>query len=131
MAPVLIDTTLLIDRERRGDRLEELIGDQDRAISVITVSELLHGVHRAKGATRIRRQSFVENLLSAFEPIPITEPVARVHAATWAQLASRGHTVGAHDLWIAATALAHGLDLATDDDAGFARVPGLTVLTLS
>ena len=63
MAPVLIDTTLLIDRERGGERLEQLVGDRDRAISVITVSELLHGVHRAKGAIQVKRESFVEHLL--------------------------------------------------------------------
>ena len=129
MAAVLIDTTLLINRERGGDRLERLVGDRDRAISVITVSELLHGVHRAKGAIRLKRQSFVEHLLAAFEPIPITEAVARVHASIWADLAARGEAVGAHDLWIAATAIAHGLDLATDDTAAFHRVPGLTVLS--
>ena len=129
MASALIDTTLLIDRERGGERLEQLVGDRDRAISVISVSELLHGVHRARGVTQLKRQSFVEHLLAAFEPIPITEPVARVHAAVWARLAAKGEAVGAHDLWIAATALAHGLDVATDDAAAFHRVPALTVLT--
>lgn len=131
MAAVLIDTTLLIDRERGGDRLEHVVGDRDRTISVITVSELLHGAHRAKGATRLKRQSFVEHLLSAFEPIPITEAVARVHASIWADLATKGEAVGAHDLWIAATAVAHGLELATDDIAAFQRVPGLSVLPIA
>jgi predicted nucleic acid-binding protein len=131
LAAVLIDTTLLIDRERGGQRLEQLAGDRDRAISVITVSELLHGVYRARGATRLRRQSFVEHLLAAIEPIPITEAVARVHAAIWSWLAARGQLIGAHDLWIAATALAHGLDIATDDAEAFARVPGLTVLSVA
>lgn len=42
--------------------------------------------------------------------------------------AAKGVVLGAHDLWIAATALTHGLDLATDDGAAFGRVPGLTVL---
>ncbi len=129
MARVLIDTTLLIDRERGGERLEQLVGDSDRAISVITVSELLHGVHRARGATRLKRESFVEHLLAAFEPVPITEAVARVHASVWATLSAKGEAVGAHDLWIASTALAHGFDLATDDARSFMRVPGLSVLS--
>lgn len=129
MAPVLIDTTLLIDRERGGERLEQLVGDREVAISVISVSELLHGVHRARGATRVKRQTFVEGLLAVFDPIPITEPVARVHAAVWAALAAKGDVIGAHDLWIAATALTHGLDVATDDAESFGRVPGLAVLS--
>jgi predicted nucleic acid-binding protein len=50
---VLIDTSVLVDAERRGRSLDQAIGDQDRAISVITASELLHGVHGAKeGAIR-------------------------------------------------------------------------------
>ena len=56
---LLIDTDLLVDLER-GDtasQTQQLLGDEDRAISVITVSELLHGVHRAQGATRARRRA--------------------------------------------------------------------------
>jgi len=77
----------------------------------------------------VKRESFVEHLLVAFEPIPITEPVARVHSRVWASLAAKGEVIGAHDLWIAATAMAHGLDLATDDGQSFSRIPGLTVLS--
>jgi len=95
---------------------------------VITVSELLHGVHRARGARRTRRRAFVEHLLSQLEPVPITEPVARVHAEIWAALAARGDVIGSHDLWIAATAIAHGFGLATGNTRDFGRVAGLRVL---
>lgn len=127
---VLIDSGLLIDWERQDDAtgLESLVGDEDRAISVITVSELLHGVHRATGARRTRRRAFVEHVLAGFDPLPITEPVARVHAEVWADLARRGEAIGAHDLWIAATALTHGFGIATRDREDFERVHGLRVL---
>jgi tRNA(fMet)-specific endonuclease VapC len=70
---LLIDTDLLIDLERDHGTsdVERLLGDEDRAISVITVSELLHGVHRADGATRARRRAFVEHILFGLEAIPI------------------------------------------------------------
>ena len=127
---VLIDTDLLVDRERGApDRLESLLGDEDRAISVITVSELLHGAHRATGDVWARRRAFVEHVIAVFDPIPITEFVARVHAEVWVEITRRGEAVGAHDLWIAATALAHGLGVATGNAAEFRRVPGLRVLT--
>jgi tRNA(fMet)-specific endonuclease VapC len=129
---VLIDTDVLIDVERgaaAARALEEVLGEEARAISVITVSELLHGVHRASGARRARRNAFVEHLLAGLPAIPITEPVARIHAGVWAELAARGETIGAHDLWIAATGLAHGLAVATRDAADFERVAGLRVLT--
>ena len=127
----LIDTDLLVDLER-GDAtpdVERILGDEDRAISVITVSELLHGVHRAQGAIRVRRQAFVEHVLAGIDAIPITDLVARVHAGIWAELSNRGQPIGAHDLWIAATALAHGFGVATRNPAHFARVEGLRVVS--
>lgn len=126
---VLIDTTVLIDAERRGKALDDVIGDQERGISAITASELLHGVHRAEmGAIRTRRSAFVEHVISAMEPLPITTAIARAHAEIWAELENDGDLIGAHDLWIAATALSHGMDVATANTRDFGRVPGLNVV---
>jgi predicted nucleic acid-binding protein len=129
---VLIDTDMLVDLERgvANPAVEQAIGTEDRAISVITVSELLHGVHRARRAQRTRRSAFVEHLLAELQAIPITETVARVHADVWARLAARGQVIGAHDLWIAATALAQGLGIATGNAEEFEQVPGLRVISL-
>ena len=126
---VLIDTSVLVRAERRGDALEAAIGEADRAISVVTASELLYGVHRARTAkVRTRRSAFAEHLLAALDPIPITMGVARVHAEVWAALERVGTPIGAHDLWIAATALGHGMDVATANPRDFERVPGLDVV---
>lgn len=123
---VLIDTSVLIDVERGRAALDAAIGDEERAVSVITASELLHGVHRATDdRIRARRQAFVEHILAALDPIPITTRVARAHAAAWAHLDAAGTPIGAHDLWIAATALAHDYAVATTNTRDFARVPGL------
>lgn len=118
----------MIEVERGEADLDELVGEEERAISVITVSELLHGVYRSRGARRARRRAIVEGILAAFEPIPITDAVARLHAEVWAALARRGEMIGAHDLWIAATALTHGLRVATRNVADFSRVPGVRVV---
>jgi tRNA(fMet)-specific endonuclease VapC len=127
---LLIDTDLLIDRERGAGtpEVEALLGDEERAISVITVSELLHGALRGRAEQRARRRAFVEHVLAAFDALPVTEPVARMHAEIWARLAERGELIGAHDLWIAATALTHGLGVATRNAVDFGRVAGLRVV---
>lgn len=127
---VLIDTSMLVDLERgvANEEVDRRIGEQDRAISVITVSELLHGVHRSSGARRNRRSAFVEHLLTQLPAIAVTERVARVHADIWAQLELRGEPIGAHDLWIAATALAHGMAVASLNATEFSRVNGLQVI---
>jgi tRNA(fMet)-specific endonuclease VapC len=128
---VLIDTSVLVNAERRGLPLDRALDEQDRAISVITASELLHGVHRAEDdRIRTRRQAFVEHLISSIEPLPITTSVARAHAEIWAGLEQRGEVIGAHDMWLAATAVSHGMEIATANATEFARVRGLTVVSV-
>ncbi|MBA3807574.1 MAG: PIN domain-containing protein [Solirubrobacterales bacterium] len=127
----LLDTSILIDAERDAQVLDRLDDEETQLISVITASELLHGVHRANDSTRRgRREAFVEQMLGAFDVIPITLEVARIHASIGARLASSGDVIGPHDLWIAATAISHGLRVATTNAREFERVPGLDLLAL-
>jgi tRNA(fMet)-specific endonuclease VapC len=129
---VLIDTSVLVDAERRRTSLEAIAGEEDRAISVVTASELLHGVHRAADArVRMRRHAWVEGVLAHLQPLSFTMHVARAHSELWARLEAGGSLIGAHDLWIAATALAHGMRVATVNVRHFERVPGLDVLAVS
>jgi tRNA(fMet)-specific endonuclease VapC len=128
---ILIDSSIIIDHERLGSALDErVVGREDESffISAITASELLHGVHRARNArTRARRLAFVEAALAAFPVLPADLNVARTHAGLWAELSTAGTLIGANDLWIAATAVAHDLTLATLNRRDFDRVPGLDV----
>ena len=129
---LLIDSSTLIAMERGAEAATAAFAgreDEDFFVSVITASELLHGVWRAADAgVRARRSAFVEYVLQEFPVLPIGVAVARVHAQLWAELQCAGQGIGTHDLWIAATCLAHGLTLATRNLRDFQRVPGLTVL---
>jgi predicted nucleic acid-binding protein len=128
---LVIDASVLIDAERgRLDLGAKVKGREDEPcfLSVITASELLHGVWRATdAATRNKRAAFVEGILEQFPLLPIDLAVARSHAHLWAHLESRGVTLGPHDLWLAATCIAHGYTLATGNVADFRKVPGLLV----
>jgi tRNA(fMet)-specific endonuclease VapC len=127
----LIDTSVLVDAERGGTALQRVPRDEEHSISVITVSELLHGIHRAEdGPRQMQRQAFVEQVLVELEALSVTIDVVRVHAGTWAELEAAGEMIGVHDLWIAATALSQGLQVATTNAREFERVPGLSVLAL-
>jgi tRNA(fMet)-specific endonuclease VapC len=127
----LIDSSVLIAAERGKLDLAELVtryADQDVALSAITASELLHGVHRAgTPAQRHRRQAFVEGLLARLPAIAFDLTVARVHASLWADLARRGVAVGERDLMIGATAIASNYSVATRDERSFSKIPGLSV----
>ncbi|MEQ9321502.1 MAG: type II toxin-antitoxin system VapC family toxin [Polyangiaceae bacterium] len=124
----LIDTSIFVAIER-GDLSASDVPEEPVAISAITASELLHGVHRADTAQRRgRRAAFVETVLEALPVLAIDLAVARSHAQIWADLRARGTIIGAHDLLIGATALAHGLTLATRNERHFRRIDGLKVV---
>ncbi|MHB9150818.1 MAG: PIN domain-containing protein [Thermoleophilia bacterium] len=132
---VLIDASILIEAERGRLDLEPHVArrpDDESFLSVITASELLHGVHRAaQPHQRARRSAFVEGILERFPLLPVDLATARAHAQVWAELARAGALIGPHDLWLAATCLAHGLTMITANIREFARVPGLQVETWS
>ena len=127
---ILIDSSVLIAWER--DRLDlhaQLVeyAEEDFAISAITASELLHGVHRAtNSARRRRREAFVEGLLARLPILSFDAVAARIHARLSAELAANGTAVGPHDLIIAATALTKDYIVTTRDERSFPRIPGLS-----
>jgi predicted nucleic acid-binding protein len=97
-------------------------------VSVITVSELLHGIHRGRDPNIIKtRSNFVEQVIVRFPALVADIATARIHARLWADLETAGTPIGAHDTWIAATCLQYGLTLVTGNVREFQRVPGLSV----
>ena len=141
---LLIDTSVLIDAERERAGIGTLVdefGGAFVAISSVTVSELLLGVHRlgqlieaATGqqreeleAKRARVEGFVESALLAVPVVAFDEAIARVHARVSADLLATGTIVGQHDLIIGATALALDFAIVTTDTRSFPKIPGLNV----
>lgn len=129
---LLIDTSVFIRIERSGEPIDDLLGrlgDPQVYLSAISTSELLQGVHRADNDQRRRRRELFVEAIFAFVPIlPIDLHVARVHSRIWADLSRRGENIGGNDLWIAATALAHGHSVLTENLKEFRRVENLGVL---
>lgn len=126
---VLIDASILIEAERGRLGLEAHVarhGDDEAFLSVVTASELLHGVHRAtRPDVRARRSAFVEGVLERFPLLAVDLACARAHARLWADLSRAGRLISPHDLWLAATCIAHGLTMVTGNVRELARVPGL------
>ena len=129
---LLIDTSVLIQIERSGAEAVSLLdsaGDQPVFLAAISASELLHGVHRANTAIRRgRRGRFVESIFDLVPILPFDLEIATVHSRIWADLASRGQMIGAHDLLIAATALHHRHTVVTSNAREFGRVDGLDLM---
>lgn len=130
---LILDTCVLIHAEKQGNAInfEKWQFYEDAFISVITVSELLIGVHRADTETRrLKRSAFVEAIMNEIPIIDFSPEIARIHAQIYAHFASQGQLIRAHDLIIAATALAHGHALLTTNQQEFNRVPGLNLLSI-
>jgi tRNA(fMet)-specific endonuclease VapC len=128
---LIVDTSVFVfaERQRREADLSQWLDRGPAFLSTITVSELLVGVHRADTvARRNRRTVLVEQIINTFPILPINTNVARVHARLTAALLASGRMIGANDLWIAATAMAHGHAILTANLSEFERVPGLDVL---
>lgn len=126
----LIDTSVLIAIERGDLDLATVREDEEEelAIAAITASELLHGVHRLRGAVaRTRAERFVEHLLEVLPVIPFDLDVARIHARIDAELSAAGAMVGDADLMIAATAVWLDYRVATHDLRSFPKIKGLSI----
>jgi tRNA(fMet)-specific endonuclease VapC len=91
---VLIDASILIEEERGRLDLESYVAqrqEEELFLSVITASELLHGVHRAvQPEVRTKRAAFVEGILERLPLLPVDLATARAHAQVWAELMAAG-----------------------------------------
>jgi len=128
---VIFDTSVLIALERGAHGIEKLIAGRENepfGISVVTVSELLHGVHRADTEKRrLTRGAFVEKIIQTFPFYSFDLSAARIYAKLWANLAKKGLAIGAHDLMIASTAISLGFSVVTADVRDFGKVKEVSI----
>jgi toxin FitB len=129
----LLDTNVVSGwtRPRPDVGVVEFLATEDEDalfLSVVTLAELRRGVDRlAPGLRRNRLDDWLRNDLPARftgRLLGIDTPTAD----TWGRLIARrervGRPMGAMDGWIAATAVVHGLTLATRNVADFAGAVG-------
>jgi predicted nucleic acid-binding protein len=126
MTDALADTSVFVARET-GRRLHvEALPDR-LAVSYVTIAELRAGVLMAVDVdSRDRRLRTLVHALS-LEPVPVDERVAEAWALLRVALDGLGRRMASSDSWIAATAIALGVPLATQDD-DYSDVPGLQII---
>jgi len=125
---LILDSSILIAYERKKFDLEGLLqslAGEESFMSSITLSELWHGCHRAKGSVLQERLRHVRHLQSTIPVLPFASEEALIHSKIWAELEETGKKIGPHDFIIAATALAYDYSVATLNESEFKRVPGL------
>lgn len=98
----LIDTTVLIDMERRRRRLsvlQDLTVGETIAISSVSAAELLLGIERTDSIERRqRREQFAAAVFLEIPVLSFDLRVARVYARTAAFLLDTGQPIARHDL---------------------------------
>jgi tRNA(fMet)-specific endonuclease VapC len=92
------------------------------------VAELYEGVFRSRNLPA--NENALKDFLSALTILNLDEQTCRVYGQEKTRLIQRGTVIGALDLLIAATALAHNLVLLTADH-DFERVENLSITFLA
>jgi len=118
---MLFDTDVLIFVQRGNIRAAQWVEDAaQRAISIQTYMELLQGAQN-KAQHRIIKQ-FLRDF--AFETMPLSENIGH-RAAIYMEEYALSHAVRAADAVVAATAIEHGLPLATANAKHFRVIQDL------
>jgi predicted nucleic acid-binding protein len=121
----LVDTSVFIATEQHRPVRGEPPGRI--AVSVVTIGELRLGVLAAPNSgSRVRRLETLSRA-EALDPLPIDREVAGAWAALRLALRDRERRMPLNDSWIAATAIAHGMTIVTQDD-DYDDVPDLEVV---
>ena len=135
---LILDSSVVIAAERRADTVEKLIGQvvsvsgaQDAALSSVGLTELVHGIYRAPTLDlRLRRQSFIDELLRVISVYPFTKATALLAGRIDGEQRAQGVTIPFGDLLVGATALSLGFSLLTVNLRHFRLIPGLDVVAL-
>jgi predicted nucleic acid-binding protein len=122
----LADTSVFVARES-GRPLDVTALPAELGVSVVTIGELRAGVLAASDLkTRDRRLTTLTQAL-ALDPLPVDGEVAEAWARLRISLRDAGRKMPVNDSWIAATALAHGVPVVTQDD-DYVELEGLPVV---
>jgi predicted nucleic acid-binding protein len=123
---LILETTFLIDLERELARktkgpAQEFLEARPGArlhIPYTVAGELAAG-------TSLSDRARWEDFLSPFHLLEVHAETAWQYGQIYRYLSDHGLLIGTNDLWIAATALAYRISLATRNRKHFGRVPGL------
>jgi len=122
------DTSVMVGVETGRIKVVEF-ADYSWAVSAVTLGELRLGVLQATSPEIASVRLSTYELARRFDPLPIDERVSDAWAALVASLRVKDRKMPINDSWIAATAIANGVPVVTQD-ADYDDVPKLTVIKI-
>ncbi|HEY1619331.1 MAG TPA: type II toxin-antitoxin system VapC family toxin [Streptosporangiaceae bacterium] len=124
----LADTSVFIGLEAaRFDASR--FADFEWGVSVVTLGELRLGVLQARDPESASRRLSTYQLAQRFEALAVDEAVSEAWALLVSRLRVAGHKAPINDSWIAATAIAYGVPVVTQD-ADYDAMPGVEVMKI-
>jgi len=132
---VLIDTCVMSELRKphpdpRVTRAVSGLAEGDLHLSVITVGELLKGIHRLpQGKKRASLEAWFAQIEAFYGSriLPIDAATARTWGEITARSASMGYSIPMADGLIAATAITHGMHIMTRNTPDFAVTGALII----
>ena len=124
----LADTSVFIGLEAtRFDASR--FDDFEWGVSAVTLGELRLGVLQAENPEAASRRLSTYQLAQQFEALTVDEAVSEAWALLISRLRTARRRVPINDSWIAATAIAHGVPIVTQD-SDYDDMPGVEVIRI-
>lgn len=127
MKKLLIDTNIYVAFKRNEPKVVELLRQAESiAVNSVVLGELLAGFMGGSRETLNRREldQFLDSARVDF--LAVDESSAEFFALVFNNLKQIGKPIPTNDVWIAASAMQHGLTLATMD-SHFTYIAGLSL----
>jgi predicted nucleic acid-binding protein len=127
MKRIIIDTNFYSAFKRNDTEALNLLRHAEYiGVNTVILGELLAGF-RSGSRERQNRFELDQFLDSArVDTLAVDETTAEFYAQVFFELRQKGRPIPSNDLWLAASALQHGLALATYDDH-FSAISGLLI----
>lgn len=124
----LADTSIFIGLEAtRFDASR--FADFEWGVSAVTLGELRLGVLQAQNPEAASRRLSTYQLARRLEALTVDEAVSEAWALLISRLRAAGRRVPVNDSWIAATAIAHGVPIVTQD-SDYDAMPDVEVIRI-
>jgi hypothetical protein len=135
---LVLDSSAVIQAERARQSIPDFIesilhrfGPLDLSISPVTVSELVHGIYRARlPDVARRRREYIEELVSLVPVHPATRQTGWLAGRIEGEQAAKGNVIPFNDLMIGVAAIEQGYAVLTANLRHFRMIPGLEVVSL-